>query len=136
MNNPYGRASASPRQSTSPSVAAKKTSSSSIRRDANTGGGVGVDGWGTGNGLGAERSAVRREPRGQGSADTLRINTKPERDAKDDLIDDLKADLDKLRKVCTCVICQELLFEPYFFQCGHVYCYGVSPVWQIIQRTC
>ncbi|KAF8544793.1 hypothetical protein BDD12DRAFT_440267 [Trichophaea hybrida] len=129
MNNPYGRASASPRQSTSPAVAAKKTSSSSIRRDANTGGGVGVDGWATGNGLGAERSVVKREPRGQGSTDTLRINTKPERDSRDDLIDDLRTDLDKLRKVCTCVICQELLFEPYFFQCGHVYCYGCIVSW-------
>jgi hypothetical protein len=42
------------------------------------------------------------------------------------LIDELKADLEKLRKPCTCVICQAPLFEPYFSQCGHVYCYGVS----------
>ena len=54
--------------------------------------------------------------------------TKPEKDPRDALIADLKADLEKLRKVCTCVICQDLLFEPYFFQCGHVYCYGVGCV--------
>lgn len=126
MNNPYGRASASPRHSTSPSVATRQTSSSSVARDANANGGVGVgvEGWaGAGNGL-----VPGRGPRGQGSTDTLRINTKPERDSRDDVIEDLKADLDKLRKICTCVICQELLFEPYFFQCGHVYCYGVSGV--------
>jgi hypothetical protein len=98
INNPYGRASASPRQSASPSI-----SSAAVRT-----GGVNV-----------------RSPRGQNSADTLRINTTTN-DSKDEIIEGLKADLEKLRKVCTCVICQELLFEPYFFQCGHVYCYGVS----------
>lgn len=135
MNNPYGRASASPRHSTSPSVATRQTSSSSIARDANGNGGVGVgvEGWGgAGNGL-----ALRREPRGQGSTDTLRINTNSERDPRDDVIEDLKADLEKLRKICTCVICQELLFEPYFFQCGHVYCYGVSgAISKAVEQPC
>lgn len=35
-------------------------------------------------------------------------------------------DLEKLKRACTCGVCQELLFEPYFLQCGHVYCYHVG----------
>lgn len=137
MNNPYGRASASPRQASLPPVATQKNSASSIKRGEAGGvgvssikredaGGVGVEPWSDMK-LEKKRSIIKREakPRGQGSSDALRVTTK-QQDPRDDLIDDLKSDLEKLRKSCICSICQELLFEPYFFQCGHVYCYGVS----------
>ncbi|KAI5783550.1 hypothetical protein EDC01DRAFT_632111 [Geopyxis carbonaria] len=60
-------------------------------------------------------------------SDGLRLNT--QHDPRDDTIKDLKGELEKLRRSCTCVICQELLFEPFFFQCGHVYCYGCIVQW-------
>lgn len=47
-------------------------------------------------------------------------------DMRDDEIKDLKGELEKLKRSCMCVICQDLLFESFFLQCGHVYCYGVS----------
>ncbi|TGZ79361.1 hypothetical protein EX30DRAFT_112247 [Ascodesmis nigricans] len=49
--------------------------------------------------------------------------------ALQDTVNDLRAELDRLRKNCTCVICQELLFEPYFLQCGHTYCYHCIVQW-------
>ena len=127
--NAYGRSSASPRQPTS--QVSTKRSNSSIRRDeVDHSGGVGVDGgYGGESRLEKKRSVIRREPNGTGSVEALRVNTQPQQDPRDDLIEDLKADLEKLRKSCTCVICQELLFEPYFFQCGHIYCYGVSKLY-------
>jgi hypothetical protein len=137
MSNPYaGRPAASPRHvPTSP--VAKKSSSSSIRREgADSGGGVGVTGWESETKLAKKRSVIKSEPKAEASADALRTNTKPERDPRDDLIRELKADLDKLWKSCTCVICQELLFEPYFFQCGHCFCYGVSSANQSAMVTC
>lgn len=92
-------------------------------------GGVPVDDQ-TGQGkLEKKRSVTRRELKGKVGADGLQIVTQPEIDPRDTVIEELKADLDKLRKVCTCVICRELLFEPYFFQCGHVYCYGCIVLW-------
>lgn len=41
------------------------------------------------------------------------------------IIEDLNKDLQKLQKCVTCVICLDMLFEPYSFQCGHVFCYTV-----------
>jgi len=131
MNNPYGCASASPKQSQSTAlVATKKRSSSSVRRDdVDAGGGVGVESWADDNNdTTRKRSIIKRNPKSQVNADGMRVMPKPEKDPRDALIADLRADLEKLRKICTCVVCQDLLFEPYFFQCGHVYCYGVGDV--------
>lgn len=41
------------------------------------------------------------------------------------MIEDFKNDLGKIRKSVTCVVCQELLFEPYCLECGHIFCYTV-----------
>jgi hypothetical protein len=132
MNNPYsGRPAASPRHAPNSPVA-KKSSSSSIRREgADSGGGVGVTGWESETKLAKKRSVIKNESKAEASAVALR-----QQDPRDDLVDELKADLEKLRKSCTCVICQDLLFEPYFFQCGHVYCYGVISVNQNTIVTC
>lgn len=38
----------------------------------------------------------------------------------------LKTDLDSLRSLLTCKICDHLLYQPYTIACGHTYCYTVS----------
>lgn len=104
---------------------ARQTSSSSMKRQ--------TSGSWSSSGIDGKQEKKRSITKGdsdtkKGSdgavSDGLRINT--QHDPRDDTIKDLKGELDKLRRSCTCVICQELLFEPFFFQCGHVYCYGVS----------
>ncbi|RPA91324.1 hypothetical protein L873DRAFT_1714640 [Choiromyces venosus 120613-1] len=68
----------------------------------------------------------------------LTIETNPKKDFKDDIIDDLNKDLQKLQKCVTCVICQDLLFEPFSLQCGHVFCYTCMVDWLGLykKRTC
>ncbi|RPA83378.1 hypothetical protein BJ508DRAFT_71690 [Ascobolus immersus RN42] len=61
---------------------------------------------------------------------------KKETDPKDDLIQDLQSDLAKLRKCVECVICQELLFEPYWLQCGHIFCYRCLVEWFEQKKSC
>ena len=40
----------------------------------------------------------------------------------------LRADLDKVKKQLTCLICHELLFEPCNLPCGHVFVSGNSSI--------
>ncbi|KAF3248758.1 E3 ubiquitin ligase [Orbilia oligospora] len=60
----------------------------------------------------------------------------PVYDPRDDQIKDLQTDLAKLQKCATCVVCQDLLFEPYSLGCGHVFCYSCLRDWFRQKRTC
>lgn len=60
----------------------------------------------------------------------------PVYDPRDDQIKDLQADLAKLQKCATCVVCQDLLFEPYSLGCGHVFCYSCLRDWFRQKKTC
>ncbi|KAK6361937.1 E3 ubiquitin ligase [Orbilia blumenaviensis] len=60
----------------------------------------------------------------------------PVHDPRDDQIKDLQADLTKLQKCVTCVVCQDLLFEPYSLGCGHVFCYSCLKDWFKQKKTC
>ncbi|KAK6350821.1 E3 ubiquitin ligase [Orbilia javanica] len=60
----------------------------------------------------------------------------PVYDPRDDQIKDLQADLAKLQKCATCVVCQDLLFEPYSLGCGHVFCYTCLRDWFHQKKTC
>ncbi|KAK6340787.1 E3 ubiquitin ligase [Orbilia brochopaga] len=57
-------------------------------------------------------------------------------DPRDDQIKDLLSDLAKLQKCVTCVVCQDLLFEPYSLACGHVFCYSCLKDWFRQKKTC
>lgn len=37
-----------------------------------------------------------------------------------------QTDLEHMRNLVTCSICDQLLYEPFTIQCGHTYCYSVS----------
>lgn len=41
------------------------------------------------------------------------------------LADVFKADLDNIKSLVTCTICDQLLYEPWMLACGHTYCYSV-----------
>ena len=51
------------------------------------------------------------------------------------IIDDLNKDLQKLQKCVTCVICHDMLFEPFSLQCGHVFCYTVCDTLDTLYTT-
>ncbi|CUS10718.1 unnamed protein product [Tuber aestivum] len=74
----------------------------------------------------------------KGGRRNLTIETNPKKDFKDDIIDDLNKDLQKLQKCVTCVICHDMLFEPFSLQCGHVFCYTCMVDWLGLykKRTC
>ncbi|TVY80383.1 putative RING finger protein [Lachnellula suecica] len=38
-----------------------------------------------------------------------------------------KSDLENIRTLVTCSICDQLLYEPWTLGCGHTYCYSVRP---------
>lgn len=50
----------------------------------------------------------------------------------------LEPDLDAMRGLITCKICQRFLSEPYGLACGHTYCYVCLDAWLVAQRkrTC
>lgn len=50
----------------------------------------------------------------------------------------LEPELEALRQLITCKICQRFLSEPYGLACGHTYCYICLDTWLISQkkRTC
>lgn len=50
----------------------------------------------------------------------------------------LQPDLDAMRSLVTCKVCQRFLSEPYSLTCGHTYCYVCLDAWLVAQkkRTC
>ncbi|KAM0722001.1 hypothetical protein Q7P37_002927 [Cladosporium fusiforme] len=50
----------------------------------------------------------------------------------------LEPDLDAMRSLITCKVCQRFLSEPYGLACGHTYCYVCLDAWLVAQRkrTC
>lgn len=50
----------------------------------------------------------------------------------------LEPDLDSMRGLITCKVCQRFLSEPYGLACGHTYCYVCLDAWLVMQkkRTC
>ncbi|KAK0315833.1 E3 ubiquitin ligase [Friedmanniomyces endolithicus] len=41
----------------------------------------------------------------------------------------LHTDVDAIRQLCQCQICQNFMFEPYSLACGHTYCYSCLNQW-------
>lgn len=41
----------------------------------------------------------------------------------------LHSDLDSMRQLITCNICQRFMYEPYALSCGHTYCYSCLAEW-------
>jgi hypothetical protein len=54
------------------------------------------------------------------------------------LLKRLEPDIDSMRQLITCKICQRFLSEPYGLACGHTYCYVCLDAWLVAQRkrTC
>ncbi|KAK4615733.1 hypothetical protein CLAFUW4_10026 [Fulvia fulva] len=50
----------------------------------------------------------------------------------------LHGDLDEMRQLITCKICQRFLYEPYALTCGHTFCYSCLSQWmgQNKSKTC
>ena len=50
----------------------------------------------------------------------------------------LQSDVDTMRQLVTCKICDRLLYEPYALSCGHTYCYSCLTQWLVQHRkvTC
>lgn len=50
----------------------------------------------------------------------------------------LNTDIDAMRQLVTCKICDRLLYEPYSLSCGHTYCYSCLSQWLVSNRkkTC
>lgn len=50
----------------------------------------------------------------------------------------LQPDLEAMRQLITCKICQQLLSEPYTLTCGHTFCYICLDAWLVTQQksTC
>lgn len=41
----------------------------------------------------------------------------------------LHSDLDSMRQLITCKVCQRFMYEPYALSCGHTYCYSCLAEW-------
>lgn len=50
----------------------------------------------------------------------------------------LNTDLDAMRQLITCKICDRFLYEPYALSCGHTYCYSCLSQWlgSNVKMTC
>ncbi|SMR57415.1 unnamed protein product [Zymoseptoria tritici ST99CH_3D1] len=50
----------------------------------------------------------------------------------------LHTDLDDMRHIITCKVCQRFLYEPYTLTCGHTFCYSCLSQWmgQNHKKTC
>ncbi|KFY28542.1 hypothetical protein V493_02881 [Pseudogymnoascus sp. VKM F-4281 (FW-2241)] len=51
-----------------------------------------------------------------------------------ELADVFKADLDNIKSLVTCTICDQLLYEPWMLACGHTYCYSCLCNWFLPNR--
>ncbi|KAI9744806.1 MAG: hypothetical protein M1818_001731 [Claussenomyces sp. TS43310] len=55
------------------------------------------------------------------------------------LIEIFRADLQAMRSLATCTICDQLLYEPWTLGCGHTYCYSCLCSWFTLnkrKKTC
>ncbi|KAL1640342.1 E3 ubiquitin ligase [Diplodia intermedia] len=84
---------------------------------------------------------AERAPR-TSSKDSLKVKQpkKPAEQSKPDRNEELlkvfRSDLDSLRSLVTCKICDRLLYEPYVISCGHTYCYSPpAPAYLIREMT-
>ncbi|OAF56939.1 hypothetical protein VC83_06963 [Pseudogymnoascus destructans] len=48
--------------------------------------------------------------------------------------DIFKADLENIKSLVTCTICDQLLYEPWMLACGHTYCYSCLCNWFLPNR--
>ncbi|GME51697.1 ring finger domain-containing protein [Neofusicoccum parvum] len=55
----------------------------------------------------------------------------PKPDKNEELLKVFRSDLDSLRSLVTCKICDRLLYEPYVISCGHTYCYSIREMTSI-----
>ncbi|KAF2142076.1 uncharacterized protein K452DRAFT_326606 [Aplosporella prunicola CBS 121167] len=76
-----------------------------------------------------------------GSKDSLRskqpkkLDDTPKPDKNEELLKTFRSDLDSLRSLVTCKICDRLLYEPYVISCGHTYCYSCLCTWFVNNRS-
>ncbi|KAF4538527.1 Zinc finger RING-type protein [Lasiodiplodia theobromae] len=59
----------------------------------------------------------------------------PRPDKNEELLKVFRSDLDSLRSLVTCKICDRLLYEPYVISCGHTYCYSCLCTWFVNNRS-
>ncbi|KAL1631918.1 E3 ubiquitin ligase [Neofusicoccum ribis] len=59
----------------------------------------------------------------------------PKPDKNEELLKVFRSDLDSLRSLVTCKICDRLLYEPYVISCGHTYCYSCLCTWFVNNRS-
>ncbi|OBT70070.1 hypothetical protein VE03_00448 [Pseudogymnoascus sp. 23342-1-I1] len=82
-----------------------------------------------------EKSLDSQEPVAAGSISTVAMaKSATEISPSLGLADVFKADLDNIKSLVTCTICDQLLYEPWMLACGHTYCYSCLCNWFLPNR--